>query len=92
MEFTCRKATKRYSFIPTKQSEQNAQKVTKKILDTIDTLHINPERFGLDQYKIANDGSYRYLEIYRFRVAFRIYKNNIRILRIRSTDQETLVY
>ena len=55
-------------------------------------LDVNPERFGLDKYKKNNDGTYRYFEIYRYRIAFRIYKTYIRILRVRSTDQEPLVY
>ncbi len=80
-----------YNYIQ-EQSTQNANSFLDKILDTIDGLRINPERYGLDKYKRNNDGSYRYIEIYRYRVAYRIYKNEIRILRIRSTDQEPLEY
>jgi len=75
-----------------KDSLQSAIKIINTIIDTTETLNRNPERFGIDKLKKANDGSYRYVEIYRYRVAFRIYHSHIRILRIRSTDQEPLGY
>jgi plasmid stabilization system protein ParE len=74
------------------QSAQNALKVVNDIMDATGKLATNPERFGLDKYKKDNDGSYRYFELYRYRIAFRIYKTHIRILRVRSTDQEPLEY
>ena len=80
-----------YKYIE-KESIINAKKVIKKIIETIETLEYNPERFGLDQFKLNNDGTYRYFEKYRYRIAFRIYGDTIRILRIRSTDQEPLNY
>ncbi|MFN0082455.1 MAG: type II toxin-antitoxin system RelE/ParE family toxin [Ferruginibacter sp.] len=80
-----------YDYIE-EESPQNAKNVINKIIEKIETLDNNPERFGLDKYKINNDGSYCYFEIYRYRVSFRIYKTYIRILRIRSTDQEPLEY
>ena len=73
-------------------SPQNAHLVLHKIVNQIEKLESNPERFGLDKFKINNDGSYRYVEVYSYRIAFRIYKNHIRILRIRSSHQEPLLY
>ena len=75
-----------------KDSLSNAQKVVNDILISSEKLNINPERHGLDKLKINNDGSYRYFEIYRYRVAFRIYKNHVRILRVRNTYQEPYLY
>jgi plasmid stabilization system protein ParE len=73
-------------------SLQNAGKVVNDIADAVEKLKTNPERFGLDKYKKNNNGSYRYFELYSYRIAYRIYKTYIRILRVRSTDQEPLEY
>lgn len=80
-----------YNYIE-KESVPNAKKLVKEIIDATEKLNKNPDRFGLDKYKNQNDGSYRCFEIYRYRIAFRIYKKTIRILRVRSTDQEPLDY
>lgn len=80
-----------YQYIQ-KESSIKAKKVVNKIIESIEALEINPERFGLDKFKLNNDGTYRYIEVFRFRIAFRIYGDTIRILRIRSTDQEPLNY
>ncbi len=89
---TARKQLKNiYEYIQ-EQSVQNAQKVLLEIMEAAENLQTNPESFGLDKYKKNNDGTYRHLEIYRYRLAYRIYEANIRILRIRSTDQEPLDY
>ncbi|QQR98345.1 MAG: type II toxin-antitoxin system RelE/ParE family toxin [Sphingobacteriales bacterium] len=89
---TARKEVKKiYKYIE-KESAQNAKKVINEIIEATEKLDINPERFGLDKYKNDNNGSYRYFELYRYRIVFRIYKSKIRILRVRSTDQEPLEY
>jgi len=71
---------------------QNANKELFEIIDSSERLEFNPERFGLDKYKLNNHGSYRYYEIYHYRIAFRIYKNHIRILSVRSSHQEPKEY
>lgn len=80
-----------YNYIE-KDSVQNAKKVIKEIIESTEKLDKNPDRFGLDKHKNGNDGSYRYFELYKYRIAFRIYNTKIRILRVRSTDQEPLEY
>ena len=42
-----------------KDSPQNADKVRKRILETIKVLAENPEHHPLDKYCIKNDGNYR---------------------------------
>jgi plasmid stabilization system protein ParE len=74
------------------ESVQNAKKVVAEIGLSTEKLQTNPDRFGLDKYKKNNDGSYRYFELYRYRIAFRIYKSHVRILRVRSTDREPAQY
>jgi plasmid stabilization system protein ParE len=75
-----------------KDSLQNAEKVVADIAATIEKLCTNPEHLGPDKYRKNNDGSYRYFELHHYRVAFRIYKTNVRVLRVRSTYQEPLEY
>ena len=41
-------------------SVQNAEKVGRIILQVINKLSENPERYRLEKYKQPNDGSYRY--------------------------------
>jgi len=86
-----RQVRKIYDYIQ-QESLQNAKKVILGIAEATEKLNANPDRFALDKYKRNNDGSYRYFELYRYRVAFRIYNTHIRILRVRSTDQEPLEY
>ncbi len=80
-----------YEYI-SKNSLQNANKVRLEIIAKVDSILKEPARFGEDKYKKNNDGSYRYFEIYKYRIAFRILKNQILILRVRSTYQEPLEY
>lgn len=75
-----------------KDSAQNAKNILAEILISTEKLQMNPERFGQDKYKKNNDGTYRYYELYSYRIAFRIYQNHIIILRVRSTEQEPLSY
>jgi len=89
---TARKQVKKiYDYIQ-KESVQNARKVVEEIAKATEKLNKNPDRYRLDKFKNSNDGSYRYFELYRYRIAFRIYKTHIRILRVRSTDMEPLEY
>ncbi|MCB9033756.1 MAG: type II toxin-antitoxin system RelE/ParE family toxin [Chitinophagales bacterium] len=80
-----------YNYIA-KDSLQNAKKVVEGIVQSTNQLEINPERFAKDKYKQNNDGTYRYYELYNYRIVFRIYKNHIRIIRLRSTHQEPKDY
>ncbi|MBP6455501.1 MAG: type II toxin-antitoxin system RelE/ParE family toxin [Chitinophagaceae bacterium] len=80
-----------YEYI-SKNSLQNANKVRLEIIAKVDSILKVPTSFGEDKYKKNNDGSYRYFEIYTYRIAFRILKNQILILRVRSTYQEPLEY
>jgi plasmid stabilization system protein ParE len=66
-------------------SIQNANKVELDILTTIGKLLKTPELFGLDKFKIKNDGSFRAFEIHHYRISYRKINNEIRILRIRHT-------
>ena len=73
-------------------SEQNAQKVRTDIITKIKEIPNHPSKYRVDKYKNNNDGSYKYFEIYHYRIAFRITEEVVKIMRIRSTHQEPLGY
>lgn len=75
-----------------RESPKNANKVRDDIIAISNKLSIHPEIYSLDKYKIDNDGSYRAFEKHRYRVAYRILKDSIRILRVRHTGMEPLFY
>jgi len=73
-------------------SYQNSIKVLHGIVAKTKTLSAYPEAHSLDKYKQNNDGSYRAIEIYRYRIAFRILPDRIIIIRLRHTSMEPLFY
>lgn len=75
-----------------KDSVTNAEKVRQKILFLIDSLSIHPEKYHPDKYKLNNDGSFRAFELYHYRVSYRLFNNEIRILRIRHTKMNPKKY
>lgn len=75
-----------------KDSPFNAEKVRKNILLKIDTLAKYPEIFSLDKYRLNNDGTFRAFELHRYRIAYCIMDDEIRIIRIRHTKMKPLYY
>jgi len=76
-----------YKFIA-KDSMIQADKVFDKIKISIENIPANTERHPPDRFKRNNkDNKYRAFEIYRYRISYRVTKNTIYIVRIRSTDQ-----
>lgn len=73
-------------------SEQNAEKVRAEIVNKIKEIPNHPSKYRVDKYKNNNDGSYKYFEIYHYRIAFRITEKIVKVMRIRSTHQEPLDY
>ena len=80
-----------YHFIG-KDSVQNAEKVRNDIIAITRDLEKYPGKYSPDKYKLLNDGSYRAFEKHKYRVAFRLMENEIRILRIRHTGMEPRLY
>ena len=80
-----------YNYI-IKDSFQNGQLVTSKIIELTMDLPANPEKYRLDKFKKNNDGSYRAFEIYHYRISYRIFKNQIHIVRLRHTSMSPLFY
>jgi plasmid stabilization system protein ParE len=73
-------------------SIQNAENVRTQILEKIGELVMRPEKYPPDKYKSDNDGNYRAFELHRLRVAYYIFPDIIRILRVRHTSREPLDY
>lgn len=73
-----------YVFIA-KNSLQQADRIFDEIVASTFLLEKEPYRYPKDKYKTKNPGVYRAYEIYRYRVSYRIGKNAIYIVRVRST-------
>ncbi len=55
--------TELYEYIKI-DSAQNAKKVRAAIVEKVKEIVLYPFRYTKDMYKINNDGSYRYFELY----------------------------
>jgi plasmid stabilization system protein ParE len=75
-----------------KDSFENAGKVKSLILKSLSGLINNPEKYPPDKYRTGNDGSYRAFEMYKFRITYHIPSTEIRVLRIRHTRMNPIIY
>ena len=69
-----------------------AERVEEGLLNFIQGITANPEKYPPDKYKKNNLGNYRAFEHLSFRIAYKITPNQIRILRIRPVRQEPKEY
>jgi plasmid stabilization system protein ParE len=76
-----------YSYIKL-DSPKSAEKVKAKILASIRGLADRPERYPKDKYRLNNDGSYRALEIYKYRISYHVSQEQITVIMIRHTRME----
>jgi plasmid stabilization system protein ParE len=76
----------------TTKSYQNAEKVKIEILASTRKIEGNPEMYPLDKYKKNNDGSFRAYELHRYRIAYRVTKDEIIITRIWHTSMVPKLY
>ncbi len=86
-----RELRRAYEYI-LQDSFQNAVTVRQAIIDEVLSLPSNPQKFNLDKYKKNNDGSWRAFEKYRYRISYRVKKNEIRIVRLRHTSRSPQTY
>jgi len=80
-----------YNYIK-KNSLQNAIKVTTEIRNYANEVAKHPETHSLDKYKLNNDGTFRYFEMHKLRVSYRVLNNGILITRVRHTKQKPRSY
>jgi len=74
------------------ESVQNAENVQADIIEKIEALLPNPERYPLDKYKRDNNGNYRAFDLHRLRIAYFVGIDVIRVLRVRHTSREPQGY
>jgi plasmid stabilization system protein ParE len=80
---------KRYITFIKFDSPKNALKVKKEVIAKVASIKRNPERFTPDKFKINNDGSVRYFELYSLRISFEIVDEEyIDIIRCRHTSRK----
>jgi plasmid stabilization system protein ParE len=72
------------------ESEIAASLVGNAILFEIGKLATHPTAYPLDRFKKSNDGNYRALVIYNYRISYYVDRKTIYILRIRHTSREPL--
>lgn len=82
---------KAYKYIK-KHSLKNAEKVRNEIVAVTTSLGQHAERFPPDKYKQNNDGIYRAFELHRYRISYKIMKDEILIVRLRHTSMSPLSY
>ncbi len=75
-----------------KDSFQNAEKVKLAIIHAVKKITTNPAIHSPDKFKIDNDGNCRAFELYHYRVSYFVGKTEIRILRVKHTSMQPLVY
>lgn len=73
-------------------SVMQAGKIVDVIEKAVEQLCEHPLKYAPDKYKRNNDGSYRAFQKYKYRVAYRVLKEEIRIVSIRHASRRPLFY
>ncbi|MBI2731698.1 MAG: type II toxin-antitoxin system RelE/ParE family toxin [Sphingobacteriales bacterium] len=73
-------------------SPANADKVKNEILQNIKNLGLHTDKYPADKFKMDNDGSFRAFELYHYRISYRLFKNEVRIIRLRHTKRNPKSY
>ncbi len=69
------------------KSERIINKVIDTIYQAVTILKTNSEIYELDEMKQFNDSDFRAIEIYSYRISYKITDNIIYILRVRHTSR-----
>jgi plasmid stabilization system protein ParE len=73
-------------------SIKNANRVKENLLEKINNIKDNPEKYPADKYKLDNDGTYRAFEQHHLRVIYRVQQAEIKIITVRHTKMKPLEY
>ncbi len=73
-------------------SPQNAQKVIVEINAILLKAAKNPEHYSLDKNRKNNNGSYRVIKIYHYRISFFYDETQLLIVRVRHSKQKPLKF
>ena len=84
---------KAYDYIE-QDSPLNAEKMQERLAVKLIAIGKDPMISPPDKYKSMNDGSYRAFTLsrYRIRIAYRVGKKEVLILRVRHTSRRPLYY
>lgn len=63
-----------------------------KIISKIDNLENHYDSYHLDRFKLNNDGTYRAVEIDKYRISYRVKDQIVKIIRIRHTSRKPRKY
>ncbi len=74
------------------ESPQGAATVKQAILEHVEVLKDDAGIYEADRFKIDNDGSYRAVTVYSYRITYKITSSQILILRVRHTSQDPIIY
>ena len=74
------------------ESPQGALKVKQAVLQQISRLKTDAGIYEPDKFKLENDGSYRALTVFSYRITYKVTNDEVLILRIRHTSQNPIVY
>ncbi|MFA9213298.1 MAG: type II toxin-antitoxin system RelE/ParE family toxin [Candidatus Methylacidiphilales bacterium] len=74
------------------ESPQGADIVKNAILKHVAVLKENAGIYEIVRFKIENDGSYRSVTVFSYRITYKITQTHILILRIRHTSQDPIIY
>lgn len=69
-----------------------ADKLLDDLLTSSEMLEDQPKLYPLDKYRKNNKGNYRAYEVHSYRISYREFKENIRIVRVRHTSRKPLKY
>ncbi|HLO71180.1 MAG TPA: type II toxin-antitoxin system RelE/ParE family toxin [Flavipsychrobacter sp.] len=73
-------------------SPKNADLVKTKIFESIRKIPANPYKHPADKFKQPADEHVRAYELLHFRISYQVTEAQIRILRIRHTSMEPLLF
>jgi plasmid stabilization system protein ParE len=74
------------------ESPSGAKTVKRSILESIAILKEDASIYEIDRFKLNNDGSYRALTVYSYRITYKVTPEEIHILRVRHTSQDPVFH
>ena len=74
------------------ESPQGAETVKRAILEHVAVLKNDALIYESDRFKTNNDGSYRAVTVFSYRITYKITDSQILILRVRHTSQNPIKY
>ena len=74
------------------ESPQGAETVKRAILGHVAVLKNDALIYETDRFKTNNDGNYRAVTVFSYRITYKITDTQILVLRLRHTSQNPITY